>query len=414
MDRHAGRPPGRTYRAVAALVARTHEEDLRAIGARRASVDRVRIVRALTSHYGPPADGGHRLYSVQLDTGPPLVTSILTRSDWLDLGAPLIAARDRLRPVVSTVEDGPSLEENAADRAAHRVAETLVLGTRMVNMPLYRLLSVDLSGGAIAGTLGLTHFTRYALTMDLLEAELVDALTTGTATLPLRNAYLPDLASVLDLSGRLCAGGTLALCAIARPASRFRGPADYVLLVQERSGTVVNAARRLAVIPKGFHQPMTDVRADAQLGATLRREMEEELFGRDDIDNTVSTDRRADPMHPSRLSEPMCWLDERPDRWRMECTGFGINLVSGNYEFAALIVIDDEEFWTRYGGMIEANWETVGLRQFSSLDRDLLTHLAHDPAWSNEGLFAYLQGLHHLRHHNPTRTNTPTIQREPA
>ena len=110
----------------------------------------------------------------------------------------------------------------------------------------------------------------------------------------------------------------------------------------------------------------------------------------------------------------MRWLDERPDRWRMECTGFGINLVSGNYEFAALIVIDDEEFWTRYGGMIEANWETAGLRQFSSLDRDLLTHLAHDPARSNEGLFAYLQGLHHLHRHTPTRTNTPTIQREPA
>jgi hypothetical protein len=279
----------------------------------------------------------------------------------------------------------------------------------MVNMPLYRLVSVDLSEGTIAGTLVLTHFTRYALTMDLLEAELVDSLTTG-AGVPLRDAYLPDLAAVLDLPGRLCAGGTLALCAIARPASRFRGPADYVLLIQERSRSVVNAARRLAVIPKGFHQPMTDVRADAQLGATLRREMEEELFGRDDIDNTVSTDRRADPMHPSRLSEPMRWLDAHPEAFRMECTGFGINLVSGNYEFPALVVIDDEEFWTRYGGTIEANWETAGLRQYSSLDRDLLTQLAHDPAWSNEGLFAYLAGLHRLGQIDPTHTNTPTIQ----
>jgi hypothetical protein len=245
--------------------------------------------------------------------------------------------------------------------------------------------------------------------MDLLEAELVDSLATGAAT-PLRDAYLPDLASVLDLQGRLCAGGTLALCAFARPASRFRGPADYVLLVQERSGSVVNAARRLAVIPKGFHQPMTDVRADAQLGATLRREMEEELFGRDDIDNTVTaTGRRADPMHPSRLSEPMRWLDDHPESFRMECTGFGINLVSGNYEFPALVVVDDEEFWTRYGGTIEANWETAGLRQYSSLDRELLTHLAHDGAWSNEGLFAYLQGLHRLAQLHPHRTNTPYV-----
>ena len=230
------------------------------------------------------------------------------------------------------------------------------------------------------------------------------------ADVPIRDNYLPDLASVLDLRGRLCAGGALALCAIARPASRLRGPADYMLLIQERSGSVVNAARRLAVIPKGFHQPMTDIRADAQLGATLRREMEEELFGRDDIDNTVTTTgRRADPMHPSRLSEPMRWLDAHPESFRMECTGFGLNLVSGNYEFAALLVIDDEQFWTRYGGMIEANWETAGLRQFSSLDRDLLTHLAHDGAWSNEGLFAYLTGLHRLNQLHPDRTNTPTI-----
>jgi hypothetical protein len=134
------------------------------------------------------------------------------------------------------------------------------------------------------------------------------------------------------------------------------------------------------------------------------------LFGREDIDNTVSNDRRADPMHPSRLSEPMRWLDAHPDSFRMECTGFGINLVSGNYEFAALVVIDDEEFWTRYGGTIEANWETAGLRQFSSLDRDLLTQLAHDPAWSNEGLFAYLAGLNRLGQLDPTRVDTPTIQ----
>ena len=115
-------------------------------------------------------------------------------------------------------------------------------------------------------------------------------------------------------------------------------------------------------------------------------------------------------MHPSRLSEPMRWLDAHPESFRMECTGFGLNLVSGNYEFAALVVIDDEEFWTRYGGMIEANWESAGLRQFSSLDRDLLTHLAHDDAWANEGLFAYLQGLHRLAQLDPTRTNTPTIR----
>jgi len=58
------------------------------------------------------------------------------------------------------------------------------------------------------------------------------------------------------------------------------------------------------VIPKGFHQPMTDFRADARIGATLRRELEEELFGRADTDNTRTAGRQAaDPMHPARLSD---------------------------------------------------------------------------------------------------------------
>ncbi|MFI9387604.1 hypothetical protein [Kutzneria sp. NPDC052558] len=172
---------------------------------------------------------------------------------------------------------------------------------------------------------------------------------------------------------------------------------------------MLNAAHRLAVIPKGFHEPMTDVRADAQIGATLRREMEEELFGRDDIDSTVTDWLRADPMHPSRLSEPMRWLMDEPGRLRMECTGFGLNMVSGNFEFASLIVIEDEDFWTRFGGQIEANWESASLRQYSSLDPQLLTELIGDVAWSNEGLFALLQGLRRLSQIGGDRANLPAI-----
>lgn len=40
-------------------------------------------------------------------------------------------------------------------------------------------------------------------------------------------------------------------------------------------------ARSVAVIPNGFQQPMPDYAADTPIGGTLRREMEEELFGRE-------------------------------------------------------------------------------------------------------------------------------------
>jgi hypothetical protein len=117
-------------------------------------------------------------------------------------------------------------------------------------------------------------------------------------------------------------------------------------------------------------------------------------------------------MHPSLLSEPMSWLMEEPGRLRMECTGFGLNLVSGNFEFASLIVIEDEEFWTRFGGQVKTNWEASNLRQYSSQDADLMGELVRDVAWSNEGLFALLQGLRRLKEVGGDRVDLPAIEWE--
>jgi len=317
---------------------------------------------------------------------------------------------------LADVEFGASgvSDDVGAKHAVDRLAEDALLDVRVVNAPVYRLLGVDLDGGAISGTVGLAPFVEYALTMDLLERELIDAIKAGRSVqrggLPMRDRHLPDLATVVGVGDRLCAGGVVGLCAIARPADPYRGDADYALLVQERSGHVLNSARRLAVIPKGFHQPLKDVRADARIGATLRREMEEELFGRSEVDSTVGEGRVAEPMHPKRLSAPMRWLLGEPDRLRLECTGFGLNLVSGNYEFASLIVIEDEEFWPRYGGDVEANWESAGLRLYSSLDRQLIDNLISDESWSNEGLFALLLGLRRLREIGGRRVDLPVIE----
>ncbi len=121
----------------------------------------------------------------------------------------------------------PRLTPGAADSAVQRLAETLVAGTRFADMPLYRLTAIDARKGEISGSLGITQFASYALTLDALEGELCDALVAGVppvpGSLPLRDRYLPDVPSVLGLAQRLCAGGALALCAFARPADPYRG-----------------------------------------------------------------------------------------------------------------------------------------------------------------------------------------------
>ncbi|MBM7770775.1 transcriptional regulator with XRE-family HTH domain [Actinokineospora baliensis] len=402
LDAQTGWTPGTARTRVAARAAQLDAQQLHDRSHHRARVSQRDITNALTAYYGPTP-----LYRATLGSQL-LNTSIVTRANWFAIAVPLISSNDRLRAVTAS----PPTADLVDTAAINRLAETLTLETRLVNAPLYSLASIDIGLQRIEGTVGIASFVEYALTLDLLEAELIDAITAGRTALPLRDRYLPDLPAVLDISSRLCAGGALALTAIARPADPFRGPADYLLLIQERSGHVVNAARRLAVIPKGFHQPVTDIRADAQIGATLRREMEEELFGRADIDSTTGDQRSADPMHPSRLSEPLRWLLADPSRLRMECTGFGLNLVSGNYEFASLIVIHDEDFWPQFGGMVEANWESTSLRRYSTQDPDIIGELLGDVAWSNEALFAMLQGLRRLAELDPARVTLPPLDWE--
>lgn len=412
LDEQSGWIADTSRRKVRARVAKLSRGDVldRHIG--WAKVRRMEVVRALGEYYSGDASG-YGTYRVQV--GPrTIVTSVLSSIAWLNLNCELTPGSDQLMLAEVEVGFGRVADDVGARHAVNRLAEDALLDIRVVNAPLYRLANVDFTDGVIAGTVGLVSFVEYALTMDLLERELVDSIIAGRSVqrggLPMRDRYLPDLASVVDIGGRLCAGGVVGLCAIARPADPYRGRPDYALLVQERSGYVVNSARRLAVIPKGFHQPLKDVRADARIGATLRREMEEELFGSSEVDSTVGESRIAAPMHPNRLSVPMRWLLDESGRLRTECTGFGLNLVSGNYEFASLVVIEDEEFWSRYGGDVEANWESAGLRLYSSLDRQLVDNLISDESWSNEGLFALLLGLQRLQEIGGRRVDLPVIE----
>ncbi len=134
----------------------------------------------------------------------------------------------------------------AAGAAAQRLAETLATGTRLVDMPLYRLLDIDVRRGAIAGSVGVTQFVRYALTMDLLEGELIDALTAGVSprpgSLPLRDRYLPDLASVLGIADRLCA-------AAHWPCARSPGRPARIAVLRIMCSSCRNAPATSSTLP---------------------------------------------------------------------------------------------------------------------------------------------------------------------
>ena len=419
VDSHATWPAEEACRRVRARLRALEEGNLQRIARTRSGVSQVQTADALRSYYEVGDNSRFRFYSAQC-SGVRRTTSVLSQAQWLGLGLPLGQGKDHWTLDTASESTPGRLTDAAADAAVARIAETVVLETRFVNAPLYRLMTIEAGPSGIDSILGITSFVEYALTLDLMETELVDAISRGAVSaggaLPLRDQYVPDLTALMNLTDRICVGGAVTLTAIAR--SRRQRPGlnpDYVLLVQERSSRVLNAARRLAVIPKAFHQPLADLSEDAELRATIEREMEEELLGRPELDSSTHAQLRADPMHMTRLSEPMRWLVDHSNvqTWRVECTAFGVNAMSGNFEFASLIVVEDDRWWDLYGGSIEANWEAQGLRRYSTQDGRALAALINDPAWSNEGLFALLEGIRRLRQLGGDRiARVPSIEVE--
>ena len=368
---------------------------------RKAGVSRAQIAGAVAEFYGDPDD----LYRVGVGSQK-LAMSIVSRPEWTGLDISL-SEGDETVTVVGDSGAPFELPAGGQQAAIGRLAAVEVDGTVMVNDLLYRLVDVRIGDRSLDTTFSLIDFAQYALTNDLLEDELVEHLARQQGRwLPLRDLYLPSLDHALDFGSRCCVGGPVCLSAIARPGG------DYALVVQQRSSRVLNVTGRLAVIPKAFHQPMVDTIAEAPIRSTVERELEEELLGREDLDQ-LSTDarRRVAPRHPLSSSPPAAWLMNHSDAWRLECTAFGINLVTGNYEFACLLTIDDPQWWELHGHQVEANWETMHLSCRSSLDTEGLERLTFDPRWSNEGLFAFIEGLRRLDVIGGGRVAAPAIER---
>ena len=414
VDQTSGTAPGTARAAVISKLSSISLAEIQARANKRSSVTRQQMAEALLTYYKTDSSN-FGTYRVLGDGQDEALTTILTRPEWVGLGHKIPSQSESFAFEKPTGVEAP-FDVIDTDRALSRIGETLLAGTRLVNSPIYRLLDTDIGDEKISATMSVIDFIAYALTVDMLEGELAGELSQSSdrPKLPLRDLYLPDVESVMNPRERVCAGGVLALTAIARPADGLRRvQPDYVLLVQERGGQVLNANKKLAVIPKCFHGPLANFREDAPASASLFREMEEELFGRDDVDSTLTKQVHADPMHPGRLSQPMKWLTtSQSGSWDAQYTAFGYNLVSGNYEYACLIAIHNDEFWERFGGDISANWESESLRQYSSLDPEGLSDLLTDPNWSNEGLFAFTQGLSRLAQMKPDRVELPSMNWE--
>lgn len=360
------------------------------------------IADAVHAFYGRTSTG---FYRARIGDGTEVALSVLSDPDWIGLDIPLDTEHELAR--VITPEDATTAPiPPAVFRAAvKRLAVVEEGDATLYDRPLFRLIGVNVEKGRLAATFAVASFAAYALTVDLMETELLESLVAEheKSTFPVRARYLPSIAAATAYEHRLCAGGVVCLFAIARDD-------DYWLIVQERSSRVLNAVGRLSVVPKAFHQPLTDTR-DCALSSTINRELEEELLGREELDQMSPESRsRVVPGHLSAMSAPMRWLHDHPGSYLLGCTAFGINMLSGNYEFACLAIIDDPSWWSAHAGSLQSNWEVHQTHGYSSLDAEGLAKVVADPRWSNEGLFAFLEGLRSLARHDPGKVRLPKIE----
>jgi hypothetical protein len=382
------------------------------------------VARELLAYYGHTALAACDLQPYTLAVGGQrLDLSVVTKPTWTNTAVPLVSpgAPNQARPgerctlVGDVLSTATIASPEVLSAAIARLASTLVARRSgaepvMVNKPLYRLVDLTMARSHMEARFALDWFAHYALTYDLLEQELRMAVGGNIPNhLPLRDCLLASAADVANTSQRLCAGGFACLFAIARPES-WSHPADFLVVVQRRSSRVLNLRGALSVIPKGFHQHLVSPRDDVALGVTVHREMEEELFGRIDFDEEAG--RLAlglDPHNPTLLSTPARWLADN-GTYSAECAGVGLNLVTGNYDFACLVAIPQEEFWSRFGGACLPNWEADDIQTYSTADAEGIQALIADPRWSNEGLFALIEGLRRLSERFPERVSLPAME----
>ena len=224
--------------------------------------------------------------------------------------------------------------------------------------------------------------------------------------------------SVVQFSGyiifrnRLCGGGIVVLCAMARPAPDH----DFIMPIYRRSRTVSDSQGAFSTVPRGYHQPHVDAHDERNLSFSVYRELYEELFGGEEVE------RGTRHYHPDWFfprCEPLQWLLNHPESYTLECTGFGMNLRLGDYTFVILLAVHDEDFYRLYGRRITGNWEASesvdDRRRISSKKPEILSSLIGNAAqWDGAALFAFVEGLRRLekldKEIGAGRVNLPQIE----
>ncbi len=344
--------------------------------------------------------------------GKRVLPGIVGKPDWLTTEVDL-----RSNQNYELVEATNNIENLPKQICGKSLAEIEFYGLKIWDQPIYRLINADIGKSHLSVKFSLgkqDSFLMYRLGLGSLWGELmqglvdtennVDALVQYREKyLPRRCTLLPDVGTVARYKKRMCVGGIHATVAIQR-----KDEEDFVIPVQQRSSIVGSGQGLITAIPEAYHQPMIFADTELPFKQTFYREFYEELLGGEEV-GKKSCHLCSDWYIKS--SKALQWLQQPDANYKLIMTGFGFNLMSGNYEVALLCIIKDTTFWNNYRHLLVTNWETTEhmLPLLSTKDDDALTRMLSRNDWTGSGLFSVARALTYLKMTEPKHVNIPKI-----
>ncbi|MFA6244650.1 MAG: hypothetical protein WC655_27145 [Candidatus Hydrogenedentales bacterium] len=404
------------------MAARTAESP----AAADAPVSNVEIAEWLHEYYGPhPSNFEFYLLCAE---GSTMVSSILTRADLCQINAPLESLRMPCKHETESFDPLYGSKQYVLDRREALFARVKSKGVRIDDKPLYRLVALDRAGLTFSGSV-YNGFLKYARSSSLLFEELCDEVpqcrdqslrgrfnTWRRSGDLLRNKVLPRDVDFSQPSNWLCCGGFGVLMAFntgrKHTAADGRVVDEYEFPLQTRSVKVADGRNKLALIPKGFHQPTN---ADFQGGHSLRhavfREFGEELFDlkeAEDLQDEVHCDAIFH-QHPG-----LHWFieEENTASFSAELVSFGLNTINGNYDYGVLVVVKDPQYYQQYFHKMKKNWEGKELQWTKTWDKERIRNLVlMSDAWTFESLFHFCECLTRLKALLGDGVDLPSLER---
>lgn len=344
-----------------------------------------------------------------------VVTNMATKDLWLGLALPISERSWDRFPIEEPKLPWPVTPQARIDELRAELAAKKI---RFENRPIYALRSFAPKGEHAIASFSNAQYVNYKLELGRLEEETLQALTNTALQpdiaydrrrdeMPLREKLLRNSEVLARYPNRLCAGGTNILLAF-----RISDRDDFMFILKRRSGGVSTGRHVMSLIPSGMHQSSTYFVAqeETSVAATVYREMDEELFGGEEVD---PEDRSIEPLQFMRKPH-LAWFQQNPNAFTLEIVSFGLNLVDGTFEFGVLLVVNDPTYWDQYGEekvVLNEEFDKTIFRPFYTHETNRLLSVMTSGKCADTSLIALVEGLRRLQQLEPARVSTIEITR---